>query len=143
MYANGKSSLAYKTYMKRHDIKRFPLSDTTLNALEPETKIYRVCDGNGLYFRVKPNGQKSWELRYKKEDGKWSFLGLGSYPAISGAQARRKARQMQLEASANNSPIQSKRAQKLAIERDGSNTFEKLALEWLMAPALHQRVPTM
>lgn len=62
--------------MKRTQIKRTPLSDTVLASLEPEAKIYRVSDGNGLYFRVKPTGQKSWELRYKKADGKWSWLGL-------------------------------------------------------------------
>jgi hypothetical protein len=38
---------------------------------------YRELDGAGLYFRVKPNGNKSWELRYKKPDSKWSWLGLG------------------------------------------------------------------
>ena len=64
--------------MKRTDIKRRPLADTTLSSLEPEAGAYRELDSPGLYFRVKPNGQKSWELRYKKPDGKWSWLGLGS-----------------------------------------------------------------
>ena len=56
--------------MKRSEIKRRPLADTVLANLEPEPSAYRVLDGNGLYFRVKPNGGKSWELRYKKPDGK-------------------------------------------------------------------------
>ena len=46
--------------MKRSEIKRRPLSDTVLAGLEPDTKEYREQDGNGLYFRVKPDGQKSW-----------------------------------------------------------------------------------
>lgn len=119
--------------MKRHEIKRTPLSDTTLASLEPESTIYRVSDGNGLYFRVKPTGQKSWELRYKKADGKWSWLGLGTYPSISGAQARKKVRQMQLDASYNNEPIASKKAKKAAEQKDAANTFEKLTLEWFEA----------
>ena len=45
--------------MKRADIKRRPLADTTLAGLEPEVGAYRELDGSGLYFRVKPNGQKS------------------------------------------------------------------------------------
>jgi hypothetical protein len=61
--------------VKRTEIKRRPLADTTLAGLEPENATYREQDGNGLYFRVKANGQKSWELRYKKPDGKWSWLG--------------------------------------------------------------------
>jgi hypothetical protein len=56
-----------------------PLSDTALAGLEPDANEYRELDGSGLYFRVKPDGQKSWQLRYKKPDGKWSWLGLGGY----------------------------------------------------------------
>ena len=52
--------------MKRTDIKRRPLSDTVLANLEPESKEYRELDGNGLYFRVKPDGKKAWLFRYKK-----------------------------------------------------------------------------
>ena len=61
--------------MKRSDIKKRPLSDTTLENLKPEDKDYRELDGNGLYFFVQKNGNKSWQLRYKKPDGKWSWLG--------------------------------------------------------------------
>ena len=46
------------------------MADTALATLEPEATEYRELDGNGLYFRVKPNGNKSWQLRYKKPDGK-------------------------------------------------------------------------
>lgn len=42
--------------MKRTNIKRRPLSDTVLANLEAELKEYRELDGDGLYFRVKPNG---------------------------------------------------------------------------------------
>ena len=52
--------------MKRAEIKRRPLSDTVLATLEPESKEYRELDGNGLYFRVKPDGKKAWLFRYKK-----------------------------------------------------------------------------
>ncbi|ESK40599.1 hypothetical protein P256_01054 [Acinetobacter nectaris CIP 110549] len=58
--------------MKRSDIKRRPLSDTALASLEPEDKDYRELDSNSLYFLVQKNGNKSWQLRYKKLCGKWS-----------------------------------------------------------------------
>lgn len=45
--------------MKRADIKRRPLADTVLATLEPELKEYRELDGDGLYFRVKPDGKKA------------------------------------------------------------------------------------
>ncbi|MDM1252353.1 hypothetical protein HXZ77_14735 [Acinetobacter johnsonii] len=49
--------------MKRVDIKKYPLSDTTLASLEPEEKEYRVKDSNNLYFTVHSKGNKRWELR--------------------------------------------------------------------------------
>ncbi|MCF9046318.1 hypothetical protein [Acinetobacter nectaris] len=39
--------------MKRSQIKKRPMADTTLASLELEDKDYRGLDGNGLYFRVK------------------------------------------------------------------------------------------
>lgn len=75
--------------MKRSEIKRRPLSDTVLSNLESELKDYRELDGNGLYFFVQKNGNKSWQLRYKKPDGKWSWLGIGGYPEIGGKLARK------------------------------------------------------
>ena len=62
--------------MKRDDVNKFPMKDTTLSALESEEKEYRLNNGDNLYFVVNPKGNKRWELRYKKPStGKWSFLG--------------------------------------------------------------------
>ena len=119
--------------MKRSEIKRRPLADTTLAGLEPEHATYREQDGNGLYFRVKPNGQKSWELRYKKPDGKWSWLGLGGYPEISGSFARQKAAQLREDASTGKNPLVSKQARKVADQVAANNTFEALGREWFEA----------
>ncbi|MGP9549787.1 tyrosine-type recombinase/integrase [Halomonas sp. AOP42-D1-22] len=116
--------------MKRSAIKRRPLADTVLATLEPEAKAYRESDGKGLYFRVKPNGNKSWELRYKKPDGKWSWIGLGGYPEVSGSFAREKAEQLRADAAAGKNPIASKRARKAAEQDAANNTFEALAREW-------------
>ncbi|WP_458736769.1 tyrosine-type recombinase/integrase [Pseudomonas chlororaphis] len=116
--------------MKRADIKRRPLADTTLSSLEPEAGAYRELDSSGLYFRVKPNGQKSWELRYKKPDGKWSWLGLGGYPEVSGAFARQKAAELRADASEGKNPIISKKARQAADIDAVNDTFESLAREW-------------
>ncbi|WP_342632142.1 phage integrase central domain-containing protein [Marinobacter alkaliphilus] len=85
--------------MKRSQIKRRPLADTVLDNLEPESKDYREKDSPGLYFRVKSNGTKSWNLRYKRPNGKWAWLGLGSYPNVSGEAAREKAYALQKKAA--------------------------------------------
>jgi integrase len=117
--------------MKRCDIKRRPLADTVLATLEPDASTYRELDGNGLYFRVKPSGQKSWELRYKKADGKWSWLGMGGYPEVSGALARQKAAKLRDSTAKDGNPLATKRAIRAAEVEAANNTFEHLAREWL------------
>lgn len=117
--------------MKRSEIKRRPLSDTVLANLEPESKEYRELDGNGLYFRVKPDGNKSWQLRYKKPDGKWSWLGIGGYPEIGGQLARKKAQELIADIGKGENPIITKQERKRKEIEDNNATFEALAREWL------------
>ncbi|MDR6915389.1 integrase [Pseudomonas sp. 3296] len=119
--------------MKRSEIKRRPLADTVISTLEPEVKEYRENDGDSLYLRVRPDGNKSWQLRYKKADGKWSWLGLGSYPGISGAMARKKAAELRADAAQGSNPLATKRARKAAEDEAASHTFESLAREWYAA----------
>lgn len=116
--------------MKRSEIKRRPLADTTLSSLEADTKEYRELDGKGLYFRVKPDGQKSWQMRYKKPDGKWSWLGLGGYPEVSGSLARQKASELHADMSSGKNPLTTKQSRKTAALQASNNTFESLAREW-------------
>ncbi len=122
--------------MNRKDIKRRPMADRTLNTLEPENKEYREFDSEGLYFRVTPNGKKSWQLRYKDpSSGKWSWYGMGSYGTgvgqLTGEQARKKARTL-LVRIADGENIGGK---KQKVEADDACrkplTFEHLANEWI------------
>ena len=61
------------------------LSSTSLPKLGPGLHH----DGRGLYLQVK-NGGRSWVFRYMR-DRKPRYMGLGSYPDVSQAKARRKA----------------------------------------------------
>lgn len=123
--------------MKRSEIKRRPLADTVIATLEPEGKEYRELDGNALYLRVRPDGSKSWQLRYKKPDGKWSWLGLGGYGTgdhqLTGSQARQKAALLRDDAAKGGNPLATKRARKAAEVEAANNTFEHLAREWYAA----------
>ncbi|RYL27737.1 tyrosine-type recombinase/integrase [Acinetobacter piscicola] len=116
--------------MKRQDIKKRPLSDTVLDSLEPEDKEYRELDGNGLYFRVQPNGKKAWLFRYKKENGKWSWLGLGTYPTIKGALARRKAAEFAEKISNGESLTTRQMVKQQNIENENLR-FKVLMFDWL------------
>lgn len=117
--------------MKRCDIKKRPLPTAALDGLESEDKEYRELDGNGLYFRVQPNGKKSWLFRYKKESGKWSWLGLGAYPAVKAVFARKKAAELQ-ESIFNGIEPETKESirQQKIIEADA--LFSKLMDDWLL-----------
>src|SRR5690554_4229180 len=123
--------------MKRSEIKRRPLADTVLASLAPEAKEYRELDGDGLYFRVKPDGSKSWQLRYKKADGKWSWLVLAGYGTVdhrlTGEQARGEVRKLRNNTSKDSSIMTSKRANPRAEPESANNTFEHLAREWYAA----------
>lgn len=110
--------------MKRSQIKRRPLADTVLDNLEPEAKEYREFDSTGLYFRVKPNGAKSWNLRYKRPNGKWTLKGLGSYPKVSAKEARELAYQMLKEVDQGIDLVQK------AQEHKARPTFSDLAEDW-------------
>ncbi|MDX1368254.1 tyrosine-type recombinase/integrase [Pseudomonas sp.] len=120
--------------MKRREIKKRPMADTVLASLEPDEKEYRELDSDGLYLRVKPDGSKSWQLRYKKPDGKWSWLGLGAYGKgdhqLTGEQARKKVRELRDGTVKEGSILATKRALKAAEIEAANNTFEHLAREW-------------
>ncbi|SDG85117.1 Integrase [Pseudomonas flavescens] len=120
--------------MKRADIKRRPMADTTLSSLEPEATVYREHDGQGLYFRVKPTGQKLWELRYAKPGTKArSWLGLGPYPSVSGAQARDKAHAARALIAQGIDPSTQRKAEVAQEKAKAESTFEPLAREWYAA----------
>jgi integrase len=66
--------------------ERNRLSDLKIKAAKAGA---RLCDGDGLYFHATGPGRGSWVAR-KKHRGRQHYLGLGSYPAISIAIARKK-----------------------------------------------------
>jgi Arm DNA-binding domain len=63
------------------------LTDTTLRTVKAQIKPQKLSDGGGLHILVQPSGSKLWRLSYRF-DGKQKTLALGSYPAISLAEAR-------------------------------------------------------
>lgn len=110
------------------------MADRTLRTLEPETREYREFDSEGLYFRVRPTGRKSWQLRYKDPaTGKWTWYSLGPYgnspSQLTGEQARKTARAL-LTRVAEGESLTGKKD----VEIDAQNqqlTFGYLANEWL------------
>jgi integrase len=119
--------------MKRADVKKFPMKDSILSSLEAEEKEYRVNDGDNLHFVVHPKGNKRWELRYKKPStGKWSWVGLGTYPEVGGSFARKKAEDARKLIAQGIDPVIQKAEERQATLEQGAFTFLQLAEEFYL-----------
>src|SRR5262245_24833566 len=63
-------------------------SGLTVRKVETLRRPGRYADGHGLYLVVKPSGRKSWVLLYTF-DNRRREMGLGGYPTMSLAAARK------------------------------------------------------
>jgi integrase len=104
------------------------LTELQIKNAEHREKEYFLPDGDGLYLRVRLT-RKVWLYRYKS-GSKEVKLGLGSYPIVSLARAREKARAAREKRADGIDP---KAAQRDELERKRVaelNTFELLARSW-------------
>lgn len=69
-----------------------PLTDLQVSKAKPKAKPYTLADGNGLYLAVSVAGRKAWTMRYKLP-GSTSHTPatIGHYPAMTLAEARVRA----------------------------------------------------
>lgn len=84
------------------------LDAKTVEAAKSRAKPYRLSDGGGLLLQVETTGGKSWLVRYMHA-GRRREAGLGGWPLVSLAEARRKAEKTRLEARKGADPIQARR----------------------------------
>lgn len=101
------------------------LTDLKIKSLN---KVGRHSDGNSLYLKVSRIGKKSWSCRFL-HNGKTFEMGLGTYPAISLREARRKRSEIQLEVARGNNPLTDQQAKRQNEQRLKEMTFEKAARE--------------
>jgi hypothetical protein len=66
------------------------LTETRCKAAKPQNKVYYLNDGAGLRLRIRPDGSRTWLMRYSLQ-GKEGTQGLGPYPQVSLQVARVKA----------------------------------------------------
>ncbi|WP_163381387.1 tyrosine-type recombinase/integrase [Cyclobacterium sp. SYSU L10401] len=107
------------------------LSDLKCKSAKPRNKQYKLFDGGGLYLRVRANGSKLWQMKYRYLN-KEKTLSIGQYPLISLAQAR-QARDDAKRLLMQNPPIDPmahKAENKRQAIRKVENTFKAVALEW-------------
>jgi integrase len=95
------------------------------------------ADGGNLYLDFKDPPSKNWVCRYTR-DGRTRDHGLGAFPAVSLAEARRARDAALAKLRAGIDPVEERRAQKLApkLERAKAKTFQQCAKAFIAA---HER----
>ncbi|PAN91670.1 integrase [Enterobacter cloacae] len=94
---------------------------------KPREKDFTLHDGGGLFLLIKTSGKKLWRFRYQRPvSGSRTNLSLGSYPALSLAEAR-KIRDQHLTVLAQGMDPQLQQEQPL-IELD--SIFSTVAANW-------------
>ena len=99
------------------------MGELTALRVKNETASGRHRDGEGLYLNIKPTGAKSWVQRIVV-DGKRRDIGLGGYPSVSLAEARKVA-------VANKGGVKeqgkTKKAKEAKIRKSTTPTFREAA----------------
>lgn len=113
----------------------YKLTDKAVRSL---SRAGRYSDGAGLYLNVAKGGSKSWLFMYRWED-KRPEVGLGGYPTVSLAEARRKANEARgyLSERPKRDPRQVWKAS--FIVEAGTKTFGEFATEWMDANLMAYR----
>ncbi len=109
-----------------------PLTNTEVQQAKPKEKEFNLVDGDGLALRIKPNGSKLWILNYYRPyTKKRTSLSLGTYPAVTLAEARKKRTAAKELLAKDIDPKEHRDETSRLNEIAHSNTLENIAAHWL------------
>ena len=98
--------------------------------LKPGPKTKRYGDGRGLYLVVRANGSKAWVQR-TTIDGDRTDIGLGGYPDVSLALARKKSAEIRTAVAEGRDPRAERRQPNLPTFREAAEQYvSDNALRW-------------
>lgn len=107
------------------------LSELKIKSAKPAEKDYVMFDGGGLQMRVRSNGSKLWNFNYRHPVTKKRInMGLGTFPEVSLAQARKgsvKAREILAQGL---DPKEQRDAVLQAKQAETEHTFQNVATSW-------------
>jgi hypothetical protein len=107
-----------------------PLTDTSIRNAKARTKPYKLGDSGGLFLLVQPSGGKLWRLKYRV-DGREKKLGLGTYPEISPADARKRRDEAREVLANGKDPSREKQQAKRRAKAAAADTFGEIANEYI------------
>lgn len=107
------------------------LSDVKVKAAKPKEKDYILTDGNGLQMRVRINGSKLWNFNYIQPVTKKRInMGLGTFPEVSLAQARKRTVEARELVAQGLDPKEKRDAERHAKKAATEHTFENISTAW-------------
>ena len=107
------------------------LTSVLVERAKPQAKYIRLNDGDGLSLVIRPSGSKAWQVRTVK-DGRKTNRGIGAYPKMKLAEARREAQAIRAKPAASREEEE---------EVSHTPTFAKVAELYLKANAPTWRHP--
>lgn len=107
------------------------LSDRQLKTVKAKDKDYVLSDGDGLQLRVRSNGSMLWNFNYRDPITKNRInMGLGTYPELSLANARKKVVAARELLAQGIDPKVQRNIQIEAKRAETEHTFENVATAW-------------
>lgn len=108
-----------------------PLTATEINNAKPKDKDYSLSDGNGLFLAI-TKISKIWRFQYYKPfSKKRTIISLGSYPALSLADARQKRDEYRGLLAQNIDPQEHNLKLTQQKLRENAFTLNSVAQDWL------------
>ena len=106
---------------------KIKLTDITVRSIKPNP-LARIelsdTERSGLRFRMSPKGNASWLYQKKIKGGTRRGFKLGSYPAMSLAQARSAALEIQIEAESGVDRVLTEEAAKAMLAGWAEGLFD-------------------
>ena len=107
------------------------LSELKIKNAKPIEKDYILVDGDGLQMRVRINGSKLWNFNYYHPVTKKRInMGLGAYPELSLAQARKMTVEARELLATGIDPKDRRDTLKQARKAETEHTFQNVATAW-------------
>ena len=107
------------------------LSELKIKSAKPKDKDYVLSDGGGLQLRVRSNGSTLWNFNYRHPITKKRInMGLGSYPEVSLALARKRTVEARELLAHGADPKESRNTQDQKKRAATEHTFENVATAW-------------
>ena len=107
------------------------LSDVKIKAAKPKEKDYILTDGDGLQMRVRANGSKLWNFNYIHPVSKKRInMGLGTFPEVSLAQARKRTVESRELVAQGLDPKEKRDADRQTLKATTEHTFKNVASAW-------------